>query len=209
MNTPTTDILGFLSVFSGAATFFVNNTITFTLENTTVVGPVPWLAIYNNPGDTGPLTTGGDFYNFFVLGQYPSSYDPDSATDPAADLDTDPADPEETSTADPTWWGNPAYPDNPDIVQPDLSTSGGGFVTGYFLNSSSIGVLSIPSFLEYGDAVGTFSDTVGEFLRRSKAAGLKKIVIDLQHNDGGAALLAHDTFKHVRIVRRAQSKLEG
>ncbi|KAE9981003.1 hypothetical protein EG328_011904 [Venturia inaequalis] len=196
MNTPTTDILGFFSVFSGSATFFVNDTITFTLENNTVVGPIPWLAIYNNPGDTGPLTTGGDFYNFFVLGQYPASYDPDSATDSAADLDTDPVDPEEVSTGDPTWWGNPAYPDNPDIVQPDLSTSGGGFVTGYFLNASSIGVLSIPSFLEYGDAVGTFSDTVGEFIRRSKAAGLEKIVIDLQHNDGGAALLAHDTFKH-------------
>jgi Peptidase family S41 len=201
VNTPTTNILGFLSVFSGSASFYVNDTITFTLKNNTVVGPVPWLAIYNNPGDTGPLTTGGDFYNFFVLGQYPASYDPNSSPASEPDADTDASEPDDPVTTDPTSWGNPAYPDNPDVVQPDLSTSGGGFVTGYFLNSSSIGVLSIPSFLEYGDAVGTFSDSVGEFLRRSKAAGLKKIVIDLQHNDGGAALLAHDTFKHVRTVQ--------
>ena len=66
---------------------------------------------------------------------------------------------------------------------------------GYFLNASSISVLSIPSFDEYGDAVGTFQSTIGEFIIRSKAAGLKKVVIDLQQNMGGETLLAIDTFK--------------
>jgi hypothetical protein len=201
------DILGSLSVFSGSATFYPNDTITLTLENNTVVGPAPWLAIFNDPGDTGSLETGGDFYNFFVLGLSPASDQPnDAATlpDDSSSNSTIPDDPSSNSTipddapvANPTSWDNPAYPDNPDIVQTDLATSGGGFLTGYFLNDSSIGVLSIPSFLEYGDAVGTFSETVGDFLTRCKAAGLTKIVIDLQQNNGGSVLLAHDTFKHV------------
>lgn len=68
------------------------------------------------------------------------------------------------------------------------------FATGYFLNSTSTSVLSIPSFDEYDDALNTFQDTVDEFLTRSKSSGLTKIVIDLQHNTGGQALLAIDTF---------------
>jgi Peptidase family S41 len=66
---------------------------------------------------------------------------------------------------------------------------------GYFLNTTSISVLSIPSFDEYGDAINTFQSTITEFLTRSRAAGLQKVVIDLQQNVGGQSLLAIDTFK--------------
>ena len=66
---------------------------------------------------------------------------------------------------------------------------------GYFLNSTSISVLSIPSFDEYGDAIDTFQSTIGQFITQSKAAGLQKVVIDLQQNVGGQSLLAIDTFK--------------
>lgn len=69
-------------------------------------------------------------------------------------------------------------------------------LSGYFLNSTSISVLSIPSFEEYGDAIGTFTDSIAEFITRSKAAGLQKVVIDVQQNTGGQTLLAIDTFKH-------------
>ena len=65
------------------------------------------------------------------------------------------------------------------------------------MNDTSTGVLSIPSFEVYGDTVGTFSTTVNEFIHRSKAAGVKIIVLDLQQNAGGDALLAFDTFKQV------------
>jgi hypothetical protein len=68
-------------------------------------------------------------------------------------------------------------------------------LTGYFLNSTSTSVLSIPSFDEYGDALNTFHNTIATFLSRSRAAGLQKIVIDLQQNVGGQSLLAIDTFK--------------
>jgi hypothetical protein len=68
--------------------------------------------------------------------------------------------------------------------------------TGYFLNSTSISVLSIPSFDEYGNATNTFQDTIKQFITQSKAAGLQKVVIDLQQNIRGQGILAIDTFKH-------------
>ena len=68
-------------------------------------------------------------------------------------------------------------------------------MSGYFLRNSSIAVLSIPSFDEAGEAINTFSSTIRTFLNASKDAGMKKVVIDLQSNYGGVALLAFDTFK--------------
>jgi hypothetical protein len=60
------------SIFEGYTTFYPGDNITFTFENGTELTET-WLAIYNDPGDMGPLSTGGDFYNFFVLGLYPDS----------------------------------------------------------------------------------------------------------------------------------------
>ena len=92
-----------------------------------------------------------------------------------------------------SWATVPAYPSDPDIVQDSLGY--GGFITGYFLRDSSIAVLSIPSFEMTGSALSSFSETVGSFLKSSKDAGMKKVVIDLQQNYGGEILLATDTFK--------------
>ena len=61
------DIQAYFDVFSGGATFYPGDTITFVLENGTSITD-NFLAVYNSPGPTGPLETGGDFYNFFVLG---------------------------------------------------------------------------------------------------------------------------------------------
>ena len=204
MTSPAQDIQSLFSVWGGGATFYPGDTLTILLENGTTIGPTPWLAVYNSPGYTGPLETGGDFYNFFVLGFYPASaVFPDSNTPAAASsaAASSTASPDTTDTSDtsadasptPLTWGNPAYPDTPDVAQQNLST--GGFVSGYFLRNSSIAVLSIPSFDEAGEAINTFSSTIRTFLNASKEAGMKKVVIDLQSNYGGVALLAFDTFK--------------
>lgn len=66
---------------------------------------------------------------------------------------------------------------------------------GYFLNSSSTSVLSIPSFDVDGDAVSSFQQAISQFINQTREAGLKKVVIDLQQNYGGQSLLAIDTFK--------------
>jgi hypothetical protein len=67
MTSPAMDIQGSVSVFAGAATFYPGDNLTFTFENGTELDYY-WIAIYDNPNPTGPLTTGGDFYNYFVLG---------------------------------------------------------------------------------------------------------------------------------------------
>ena len=197
------------SVFESYIEYYPGDTITLGFENGTTLDPEPWVAVYNSPGPTGPLATGGDFYNFFVLGFYPASFDP-NATDPcaAADGATDSS----TSTTTPTGssptatssdaastatsWPDSAYPTIANIFQPDLYPDGGGFLTGYFLENISTAVLSIPSFAMSGNDIQTFSDTVQQFLNVSYAAGMKKVLIDLQQNAGGDTLLAIDTFKH-------------
>lgn len=64
------------------------------------------------------------------------------------------------------------------------------------MNSTSVAVLSIPSFDEYGDdAVNTTTATVQEFISRTQAAGLQKVVIDLQQNFGGQVILALEAYK--------------
>ena len=80
MYSPASDVQGYSSVFGGLTTFYPGESLTFTFENGTELGPIPWLAIYNDQGPTGPLTTGGDFYNFFVLGFYPASYNVTSSS---------------------------------------------------------------------------------------------------------------------------------
>lgn len=205
MASPALDIQYQFDTFEGYTTFYPGENITFTFENGTQLGPEPWLAIYNFPDSTGPLTTGGDFYNFFVLGFYPASYNnPDTVPTESASAESAPATSSgssaassATATPSPTSWANPAYPDYADVVQPDLGDA--GVLSGYFFNHTSTAVLSIPSFQAFGDAVVTFSDTIGEFLRRSKQAGMTKVVIDVQQNGGGDTLLAVDAFKRVRI----------
>lgn len=207
MTSPAQDIQAVFSIWGGGATFYPGDTITIVRKDAPIIGPTPWLAVYNSIGNTGPLETGGDFYNFFVLGWYPASYDPTapapgssasaSASQEIVTATATSAPTTTGSTAQPTvssWGADYGYPD-PDIFQEDLGTFGGGWVSGYLLTNSSVAVLSIPSFQASGSSVNEFSDAVTRFLNASKKAGMKKVVIDLQQNSGGVALLAYDTFK--------------
>lgn len=210
MQSPALEIQGRHEVLAGATTFYQGDTYTLTFENGTTLGPKPWLALYNPPGDTGPLETGDDFYNLFVLGLYPASY---SDQQDALAASTASATPSATSAATssvnpptPTSWENPAYPDHPDVVQKDLAIVGGGSLSGYFLHDISVAVLSIPSFAEFGEAVGTFSSTIDNFIEESVKSGLKKVVIDLQQNPGGDIILATDAFKRVSHPAYALSR---
>lgn len=134
------DIQGSFDVFSGGATFYPGDTITTVLENGTSFTE-NFQAVYNDPGPTGPLETGGDFYNFFVLGFYPASYN-----DSSDSADSSSALPSATATAastavssaapTPSNWNNTAYPDTPDVFQTDLGTYGGGYVSGKFISLS-------------------------------------------------------------------------
>ncbi|KAL8780137.1 MAG: hypothetical protein Q9213_006621 [Squamulea squamosa] len=117
-----------------------------------------------------------------------------ASADPSADptaLAT--ASTSEVDEPQPTGWDFFPYPPNPVTVQPNLGF--GGVITGYFLNDDVTAVLSIPSFDINSEAILTFSDSVGEFIQKSKDAGKERMIIDLQRNGGGGNLLATDIFK--------------
>lgn len=191
ISNPTLDIQGGLTTFSGAGTFYPGENLTFTFENGTSLDTI-WIAIYNEPANaTGPLTTDGDFYNYFVLGLLPASYEPQLSP------------PEDTSDSDsvqsaPGNWSEASYgafPENPDIVQYDLGLFYSGLVTGYYYRDISTGVLSLPSFNPIPETAGNWSDAVVSFIQNASDAGVDKVVIDLQRNSGGTPLLAYTTFK--------------
>ncbi len=142
MQSPALDILGYYNVFSGGATFYPGDTITWTFENGTSQTE-DYLGIYFSQGPTGPLETGGDFYNFFVLGFYPADFDPysdeddDSGSNTSSAVSSDipspsTAVPQPTTTTALSGWENPAYPETPDVAQPDLGTIGGGYLSGKY-----------------------------------------------------------------------------
>lgn len=199
MDAPALDIQGYLPIFSGGATFYPGDELNFTFANGTEL-PTFWLALYNNQDPTGPLTTGGDFYNYFVLGLLPASFNSslaDNTTESDNSTSTDNSTLTDSSIATTSWFNASAgaYPEYADVFQPDLSVEGGGIVTGYFLNDTSTGVLSLPSFSQYDTYIGTFSATVASFIVGAKAANLSRVIIDLQQNSGGDIVLAFDTFK--------------
>ena len=190
------------STLEGLIQLYPGDTITLLYENGTQISD-NWGATYDSLGPTGPLSTGGDFYNFFVLGFYPASYDPNTPDPCAAQDGTAGSSDSSSSTATtspttptPTSWPDSAYPSTADIYQPDLYPVGEGFVTGYFLKNESLAVLSIPTFDMSGNDTQTFSDTIGNFLTTAHTAGMTKVLIDLQYNLGGDTLLAADSYKH-------------
>ncbi|KUJ16945.1 uncharacterized protein LY89DRAFT_684938 [Mollisia scopiformis] len=231
------------NIFTGDSTFYPGDTITFVFENGTSITEY-FLGVYYSQGNTGPLETGGDFFNFFVLGIYPDSYDPDLIDNNTVNITASSASvsdaPEATSTVLSTsgtstvtevflggaiisiggfavtttatetaasaatstavssciGLGSDFYPACADVAQADLVDDGPG-VTGYFLRNDSIAVLSIPNFYTpTDDSLADFDAAIAEFITSSKAAGMTKIVVDLQSNEGGEPLLAIDTFKH-------------
>jgi hypothetical protein len=170
---------GYSNIFTGGSPYFPGaDTLNITFANgISVTGN--WLSFGGNL--TG-VTSGEDFYNKFVAP--PASYEAPEGLPTSDNLTTLPA------------VGLPGFPSSPIVVQEGLGD--GGFVSGYFINKSSIAVLSIPSF-DMVDKLGkTAQAAFTEFLAKSKEAGMKKLVIDLQGNGGGSVLLGLDLFKQVR-----------
>lgn len=204
MYNPVQDILSIYDVFTMDAPFYWGDSLNFTMKNGSTV-ETPWTALYTNADFTGPLTTGGDYYNYFVLGLLPANYgNPDLVELPCPWV-TDPSNDQcpgwsldNSSSAEIHNWSDityGAFPGNPIVAQEGLAYgSGGGIVTGYILDAISVGVLSIPSFDELGWDVGNFSTAVDEFINQTHQDNIGKIVIDLQGNTGGAVELAFSTY---------------
>jgi hypothetical protein len=147
-----------------------------TFENGTTFS---WDFVASVLANFSSVTSGEDFYHQIVA---PTTVSPPASTPP----------PEATPSTAPH--REAPYPDDPAVVQVGLLNNEQSWITGYLLKEASIGVLSIPGFDSTSENANHFSEAVGEFIDKSKAAGMKKIVIDLQGNGGGSALLAYDTF---------------
>ncbi|CAF9937758.1 hypothetical protein IMSHALPRED_000535 [Imshaugia aleurites] len=216
MSNPVGDVLNVLSAFEGSTIFYPGANISFVFENGTNYENLPWLAGYsdNVDADTPALSSGQDLYDYFVLGVIPTdipaaasssvSAAASSTSAAAATSSTgSPSDdgpgvtptPTPSASATPSSWSYAPFPSNPVVAQPNLGLQNGGVVTGYFLNDGITAVLSIPSFEVTGEAALSFSSTIGNFISQTKAAGLTRIIIDLQRNQGGSDLLAIDAFK--------------
>jgi hypothetical protein len=210
MDHPALWISGDLSAFQ-SATLYPGDELNFTFQNGTIEETY-WLAIYTELDDTGPLTTAGDFYNYFVLGLLPASYDPNSQWWPTYSEDDLPSNnsSSNSTTVDPVGVicsrGNPAnhswcsesygaYPNDPVVAQTDLAITGGGVVTGYLLNDTSTGVLSIPSFYQYDLNTEQFDYAIQYFIGNATQKNISRVIIDLQTNSGGSVYLAYNTFK--------------
>ncbi|CAI6099746.1 unnamed protein product [Clonostachys chloroleuca] len=89
------------------------------------------------------------------------------------------------------------YPRNPDVLEVNFGV--GGIVSGYILQDDSIGVLSLPSYNPGESGTGTtalnYTNAVIEFITKAKESRVKKIVIDLSGNGGGAVFLGYTIFK--------------
>lgn len=216
MSNPAGDVLAELSAFEGSTIFYPGANISFVFENGTTYDDLPWLAGYSNfvDSNTPALSSGQDLYDYFVLGIFPTDLPAatssdlsatatstlaaaeTSSTDSTSDSDsTITSTPTPSASASPSSWSYAPFPSNPIVAQPNLGLDNGGVITGYFLNDGITAVLSIPSFEVTGEAVISFSTTIGDFISQAKAAGLTRIIIDLQRNMGGSEILAVDAFK--------------
>jgi len=198
--TPASAIQGLGGIWDSGVRFYPGDEIALVMEDGTEYLDY-WLALWKEPYETGPLTTGGDLYNYFVLNFLPASYDPSgNFYNPAYAPPADPVsttEPVVTPTPDPQSWSiisSGAYPD-PDVRQEGLTVRTDGVVSGYFLPQVNAATLSIPSFAQYSDSIGEFSSAVSDFISNTTKQGLKRVVIDLQQNTGGTVELAFSTFK--------------
>lgn len=163
-----------------SATFAYPGTDTMTLtfaNGTSVSGS--WKTSSTLP--LAGVRTGQDFYDLVV--SPPDEFEPDSS------------DSSETPGPLQTVPRLPAPYPAPLIVQQGLGN--GGYASGYFLNKSSIAVLSLTSFDMFGPFAVSFQQFVKDFLQRSKSAGMKKLIIDLQGNGGGSVVDGFELFKQV------------
>jgi hypothetical protein len=195
MYSPVQNVIYDYTIYSGGARFYEGDWLNYTFANDSTFD-TSWYALYTYSAFTGPLTTGGDFYNYFVLGLDPASYDGVPLPKYWDETYSQDASTSANYTFDQGWYNitGGEYPPA-DIMQDDLQDT--GYVTGYYLDDISTAVLSIPTFDESGWAVGNFSEAVDRFLQGAQNRSLSKLIIDLQGNWGGTPLLAFTTFRSI------------
>jgi hypothetical protein len=136
------------------------------------------------------ITDGAALYQRFLTGPRPT---PTPSASPSANSTmataSATASVSASASATPKPIPAPGYP--PPVVREIHNLIGG-----YFLEDdySDVAVLSVPSFVGI-DAQEAFQSTAESFLAAAKAAGKKKLVVDVSANGGGTILLGYDLYK--------------
>lgn len=198
MVSPAQLVVGSANPLTGGATFYPGDDIEVTYKNGTAETWY-WLAYYNSPGFTGPLATGGDFYNFFVLGLPPANYEETlERYNTQRGINTTASDTDFSLLCENyTSWNyiSAAYPADTMTHQVCLGQYSAGVITSYYYKDISTAVLSIPTFDEPSDNIGDFSQAIIDFINNSTQRQAKNVIIDLQQNGGGQIALAFEVFR--------------
>lgn len=197
MFSPAQFVVGGANTFSGGATFYPGDKMTVKWQNGSEK-ILEWVSLYNSPGFTGPLRTGGDFYNFFVLGIPPANWETEwgKYIEPERSNDEPPEEDNDDTILLTSWHQTAeAYPAQTMSYQDQLGLDLTGYITSYYLEDISTAVISIPSFVEYDEGIGTFRQAIKDFIGNATQKSAKKVIIDLQKNSGGQVVLAFDVFR--------------
>lgn len=132
------------------------------------------------------ITDGESLYKTWFTGNQPTAVTPTPS--PSSNV-TSSAISSATASATVAPIPAPGYP-------PPVVREAHNLIGGYYLEDeySDVAVLSVPSFVGI-DAVVGFQDTAVKFLAAAKAAGKKKLVVDVSANGGGTILLGYDLYK--------------
>jgi hypothetical protein len=134
------------------------------------------------------VTDGESLYQKYfttVISTQTTADEPTNSTTPTAT-------PSATASATPTSIPAPGYP-------PPVYKESHNLIGGYFLEDdySDVAVLSVPSFVSLDSAEIPFQQVTENFLKAAKAAGKKKLVIDVSANGGGTILQGYDLYKQL------------
>ncbi|KAF2022116.1 peptidase S41 family protein-like protein [Aaosphaeria arxii CBS 175.79] len=133
------------------------------------------------------ITDGESLYKTWFVHDKPTETEPEPAPVPSnSTVPTPSATPSATSRP------APGYP-------PPVVRERDNIIGGYYLEDdySDIAVLSVPSFVSSQEEVGRFQEVGEQFLAAARAAGKKKLIIDVSANGGGTILQGYDLYKQL------------
>ncbi|KAK0715986.1 peptidase S41 family protein [Lasiosphaeris hirsuta] len=174
------------STFVAASLDYQGPNTTITYDNGEVKTEANFAIIRAGANFTG-VNSGEDYYNRFC------NPEAAAATLAAAAEKNATETPTTLAAAEPTIKGYPF---------PVVRDAGANTTAGYFLNGTGyddVAVLAVTGFSPAGDLGSTeylidFQRTLEEFLAKSKAAGKKKLVIDVSANGGGYIIAGYELF---------------
>lgn len=180
-----------------ASIFHFGDTLTFEYDNGKTVTQDSYATVRQAADFTG-VNTGEDFYQRFC--------NPDAT--PTNGTGTSPMQPPAPSMPSPSVAPGTLQPPTPAIPgfpMPAIRDSGANVTAGYFLTGpgyDDVAVLSVIGFAPSGtfdtlEYVVNFQKIVAEFLTMSKAAGKKRLVVDVTSNGGGLVVAGYELYTQI------------